>query len=310
MKIAIVGPGAVGLLLAGYLHKTRAAIELVDRSPRRAELLARGIRWQGKEEDFSFTVPVAAGLKKPEEKDLVILCVKAYATESATRMLQQAGYRGPLLTLQNGLDNPDIIARELPDSPLLAGVTSEGANLAAHDHVRHAGKGKTSFGPMTPGKPAPAFVEELVSLFREAGLDAELSGDPRSLLWSKVLVNAGINPLTAILGVRNGRLLEIEPARRLMGALVLEAGEVARQKGVALTFDDAVAQAEEVCRLTAENYSSMYMDMKKGRRTEIDSINGAVVREGATVGLECSRNQAVTRLVQALELVKRDGEKR
>jgi 2-dehydropantoate 2-reductase len=310
MKIAIVGPGAVGLLLAGYLHKTRAAIELVDRSPRRAELLARGIRWQGKDEDFSFTVPVTAGLRAPGEKDLVILCVKAHATEAATRMLSESGYRGALLTLQNGLDNPDIIARNLPASPLLAGVTSEGANLVAHDHVRHAGKGKTSFGPVIPGQPDARFLEELVSLFREAGLDAELSDNPRSLLWSKVLVNAGINALTAILGVQNGRLLEIEPARRLMAALVLEAGEVARRREIGLSYEDPVARAEEVCRLTAENYSSMYMDMKKGRRTEIDSINGAVVREGAAVGLDCPRNQAVTAMVQALELLNRNTARR
>ncbi len=306
MRIAIVGPGAVGLMLAGYLHETSARIELVDRAPKRAGLLTKGVRWQGKERDFTFTVPVTVGLEDPASKDLVILCVKSYATAAAARMLHEAGYRGPILTLQNGLDNPDAIARELPDAPLLAGITSEGANLAAHDHVRHAGRGKTAFGPLTAGALPPAFLEELLDLFRRAGLDAELSSDPRSLIWGKVLVNAGINPLTAVLGVQNGRLLQIEPARQLMAELVREAREVAWQKRVALPYDDPVARTEEVCRLTAENYSSMYMDMSKGRRTEIDSINGAVVREGASLGLECPRNQAVTRMVLALEAARRE----
>ena len=305
-NIAIVGPGAVGLMLAGYLHETRARVELVDRAPKRAGLLGMGIRWQGKQRDFTFTVPVTVGLRNPRDKDLVILCVKSYATTAAARMLNEAGYQGPVLTLQNGLDNPETIARELPGSPLLAGVTSEGANLAAHDHVRHAGRGKTAFGPLPSGSLPSAFPERLRDLFRQAGLDAELSLDPRSLIWGKALVNAGINPLTAVLGVQNGRLLEIEPARQLMTELVLEAREVALAKGVSLPYDDPVAHTEEVCRLTAENYSSMYMDLSKGRRTEIDSISGAVVREGASLGVGCPRNQAVTRMVLALEAARRE----
>lgn len=302
MNIAIIGPGAVGLLLAGYLQKTGERITLVDELPGRAELLNReGIRWEGVEADFRFRVPVTVGLKNPGDTDLVILCVKAYHTESAALGLSRAGYRGPVMTLQNGVGNVELITSSCPSSPVIAGITSEGANLAAENHVRHAGAGKTSFGPVEYGRPDDRFLERLLSIMKKAGLDAELSGDPQSLIWGKVLVNAGINPLTAILSVRNGRLLEIGHARALMAELVREGCEVVRRKGHRLMCEDPVSRVEEVCRLTAENYSSMYADIRNGRPTEIDFINGAIVREGESIGVPCPRNDSVTKIIHCLE---------
>ncbi|HPV43568.1 MAG TPA: 2-dehydropantoate 2-reductase [Spirochaetota bacterium] len=303
MNITIVGPGAVGLLLAGYLHRGGAAVTLADELAERADLLNReGIRWEGLDADFRFTVPVTLGLKDVAGTDLVILCVKAYHTETASRQIHDAGYSGPIMTLQNGVGNAEMIIDMCPGSPVIAGITSEGANLAADNHVRHAGKGKTIFGPVVPGMPDSGFMKELVTLMKKAGLDAELSADPQALVWGKVLVNAGINALTAILQVRNGQLLEIETARDLMKDLVLEACEVIARKGVALSEADPVARVEEVCRRTAANYSSMCMDIKHGRRTEIDFINGAIVREGRARGMACPYNDAVTKMVKGLEV--------
>lgn len=302
IRIAIVGPGAVGLLLAGYLSRTDAAVTLVDQFPERADLFNRdGIRWEGAEADFRYRVRATVGLADPDRTDLVILCVKAYHTAAASSGLADAGYRGPVLTLQNGAGNAELIAANMPGSPVIAGVTSEGANLAALNHVRHAGKGKTSFGPMLPGSVPQKFLGELVALLRAAGLDAELSDDPRSLVWSKVLINAGINPLTAILRVRNGALLDMAPARELMAGLVREGAAVMERLSMTPAYGDPVARAEEVCRLTAANYSSMYMDIKNGQPTEIDFINGAVEREGKAAGVPCPLNGAVTLLVHALE---------
>lgn len=305
MNITIVGPGAVGLLLAGYLHRGGVAVTLADELAERADLLNReGIRWEGSDADFRFSVPVTLGLKEVSGIDLVILCVKAYHTEAASRQVHQAGYRGPIMTLQNGVGNAEAIMAGCPGSPVIAGITSEGANLAADNHVRHAGKGKTVFGPVVPGMPVSGFMNGLVALMRKAGLDAGLSVDPQSLVWGKVLVNAGINALTAILRVRNGQLLEIDTARALMKDLVLEAREVIARRGIVLADGDPVARVEEVCRHTAANYSSMYMDVQHGRRTEIDFINGAIVREGIALGLACPYNDAVTKMVKGLEVKK------
>jgi 2-dehydropantoate 2-reductase len=302
MQIAIVGPGAMGLLMAGYLHKTDASITLVDHMRERADLFKReGIRWQGKDKDFIFKVPVTVGLPETEGADLVILCVKAYDTDTASRELSLSGYRGPVLTLQNGVGNVETVRQNLPDSPVLAGSTSEGANLVSVNHVRHAGKGKTAFGPVVPGTPDEEFVKGLAKLMKGAGLDIELAEEPQSLVWGKVLVNAGINPLTAILQVQNGILLEIPQARALMGRLVRETWDVMMRKGLKPAYDDPVARVEEVCRLTAANYSSMNQDIKHRRRTEIDFINGAIVREGERLGISCPVNDTAAKIVQALE---------
>lgn len=305
MNIAIVGPGAVGLLLAGYLQKTMAQVTLVDHLPERAALLNReGIRWEGMDADLNYRVPVTVGLTDPAGTDLAILCVKAYHTEIAARGLADAGYSGTVMTLQNGVGNVEAIRRALPGAVILAGTTSEGANLRGVNHVRHAGKGKTAFGLMENDRDRGGFIDALASLMRDAGMDTDVSNDPLSLIWGKVLVNAGINALTALLSVQNGRLLDIEPARALMADLVREGWEVVKSKGLNPPYRDPVARVEEVCRLTAENYSSMYMDMKEGRMTEIGFINGAIVREGASLGLPCPCNGAVTAIIRGMEQVK------
>jgi 2-dehydropantoate 2-reductase len=136
---------------------------------------------------------------------------------------------------------------------------------------------------------------------RSAGLDVELTADPLSLVWSKVVVNAGINPLTAILRVQNGRLLEIDPARKLMSDLVTEGWEVLKRKGITPAYQDPLVRVEEVCRLTASNYSSMCQDIMHGRPTEIDFINGAIEREGRETGVPCPYNDTVTKIVHAIE---------
>lgn len=301
MHIAIVGPGAIGLHLAGCLYKAGGTCTLVDRRPERTEILKKGIRWEGLDADFVFSAPAVLGLAKPHEIDLVIICVKAYDTERVTRDLSAVGYRGAVMTLQNGVDNADIIRNKLPDSPLLAGVTSEGAYLVNVNHVRHAGKGKTVFGNVDFDRTDHRLDREILNLFRTAGLDAEIVSNPAASIWNKALLNAGINGLTAILGVRNGELITIKPARELMARLVIEASTVLKAKDISLQYANPVSQVEKVCRMTADNFSSMYMDIKHRRRTEIDFINGAIVREAKLYDLECPNNDAITKIVKALE---------
>jgi 2-dehydropantoate 2-reductase len=303
MRIAIIGPGALGLLFAGFLKRGGAGVVLVDEDGARADLLNReGVRWEGAAADFRFTVPAMVGFPDPGSIDLAVLCVKAYHTSRAAEQIGESGYRGPVLTLQNGLGNGELIARACPGAGVIVGATSEGALLEAPNHVRHAGSGDTVFGPLREGSPDGGFLDGLVDIMTKGGLRAALSENPEGIVWSKAVVNAGINPLTALLSVQNGRLLDIEPARAFMAGLVGEAYGVARRRGVAMLYEDPVARVEEVCRLTAPNYSSMCLDVKNRRKTEIDFINGAVVREGASLGMECPLNDAMLKLIRALEL--------
>ena len=302
MNIAIIGPGSVGLLLAGYIQQTDANLTLIDHKPERARILnKKGILCNGMDGDFNYKIPVKCGLNKDDKFDLVIVCVKAYNTEDAAHRMKNAGYKGPVLTMQNGLGNVDILKKIIPGTGIIAGITSEGANMADIGHVRHAGKGDTIFGEATPGNPGTGFIEKLKALLNKTGLKVSTTEDVDSLIWSKLIINVGINALTAILNVQNGKLNEIGYTQNLMKNLVDEALVVADKKNIRFPYNDAFKKVKEVCDLTALNYSSMFQDIKNRKKTEIDFINGAIVREGKKLGLPCPFNQNITDLIHALE---------
>jgi 2-dehydropantoate 2-reductase len=173
----------------------------------------------------------------------------------------------------------------------LLGVTEQGATLVAPGRVRPCGDGPTHIaGP-----------DSLAAVFRSAGLDARAVDPARgaSLAWGKLAVNAGINALSAILRVPNGQLLARPEALTLLECAANEVAEVARAKGIVLPFPDAAAQARRVARATSSNLSSMLQDVLRGVPTEIDAINGAVVREGARLGVPTPANETLLRLLAA-----------
>jgi 2-dehydropantoate 2-reductase len=141
---------------------------------------------------------------------------------------------------------------------------------------------------------------QIAQMFREAEIDAEVSPNIRELIWDKLLVNVGINALTALTDMKNGELLDYPETLRLMEALVSEAAEVARKKGIRIE-GDPLEQTKSMVEATRANRSSMGQDIDYRRQTEIDAINGAVVREAEKLGLSVPFNRAVTDLVKAIE---------
>jgi 2-dehydropantoate 2-reductase len=302
MKISIIGPGAIGLLFAAGLQKTTNEITLIDyRDERASEINKEGIFFESSEEDFTFKIPVVTDINHTADSDLVIIAVKAYHTENVAKTLNSIEYAGYALTLQNGYGNTDILKEYIPEEKLIAGITSEGANLKDFRHVKHAGRGKTSFGFISDKNKDQAALKRISGIFNDAGFETEISSDTRSLIWSKLIINVGINALTAILKVQNGRLPESHYSRGLMEGLVNEAVLVSDKSGITLPYTDPLKKVEEVCRLTAENYSSMYQDVKYSRKTEIDYINGAIASEGEKYGVDSPLNRSVTTIIHALE---------
>jgi 2-dehydropantoate 2-reductase len=165
-------------------------------------------------------------------------------------------------------------------------------------HVHHAGVGTTTVGGSAG---TDALAAQTAALLTEAGMRCEASPDIRADIWAKAVVNAGINPLTAITGLRNGALLEVPALRELLEATVREAQGIAEQAGIALPAGDLAERARIVCQLTAPNKSSMLQDIEQGRRTEVDSICGAVVAQARALGLRAPLNQALLALVKGVE---------
>jgi 2-dehydropantoate 2-reductase len=299
MRITIVGAGAMGSLFGGRLSRV-ADVCLLD--PWNEHVAA--IRRDGLlvEEPSGELVVALSATTDPDEvgpTDLAIIFVKSHrtdwASELASRFLKPSGLA---LTLQNGLGNRDTIASILGEQRAWQGVTAHGATLLGPGHVRHAGQG------LTHVEDRPELgerIQEIASLFGRAGIETQVSPDVNSLLWGKLVINAGINALTALLRVRNGVLGERAGPRGLMEKAVEEAAEVARAKGVALPYDDPERRVREVAAATGENLSSMLQDVLRGSPTEIEVINGAIVQEARKLGVPAPVNESLVALVKAIE---------
>jgi len=209
------------------------------------------------------------------------------------RARQSLADDGLALTLQNGLGNYETLSLHLGVNRVALGVTTTGATLLSPGLVRAGGEGIISLRR----DPVPGPIE---AALRSAGFNVHGVDDTQSLVWGKLVINAAINPLTALLNVTNGELLNRPAARELMGRLAREAAGVAGLEKVTLPFADPVAAAEEVARKTAANHSSMLQDVLRGAPTEIDAICGAVVVRGEAHGFDVPVNRTCWGLVRAL----------
>ncbi|MEI7771010.1 MAG: 2-dehydropantoate 2-reductase [Chloroflexales bacterium] len=298
MRVAIIGAGAMGGVL-GYYLSAGAEVLLVDGwGEHVAAINAGGIRCEVAGVEHvrparAVTDPAAAA-----PSDAAIILVKARQTPWAARAAQALlGPGAVAYTLQNGVGNRESLAAALGDDRAGQGVTSMGGTLLGPGRVRHAGVGPTVFSS-APSRPA---ADAMADLFRRCGLPAEVSDDIDSLLWGKLLVNAGVNALTALLRVPNGVLADLPQARDLLARAVGEAAAVAAARGVRLPYADPLGHVLAVARATGANRSSMLQDVLRGGQTEVATINGAVVREGARLGVPTPVNSALLALVEALD---------
>ena len=300
MKLAVLGPGGLGCLLAALFREAGADVSLVDYRPERvARLRLRGIQVHTLEAGHR-VVKVPIGLA-PEVGpcDLTIVAVKAYQTETAARALPGLMSRGGLaLTLQNGLGNLEAIARIVGPERLLAGVGLLGVTRQDEGRIIYAGRGTIFIGVPVGSQVSRAEVATVVDLFRGAGLECQSREDIEAVLWEKLVINVGINPLTALLRVPNGVLLQLPEAWEVAVAAAVEAQAVAQAAGLTLGGDPA-ARLRQVCANTAANRSSMLQDILAGRATEIEALNAQVSVRGRALGLPTPVNDLLTLLLRA-----------
>jgi 2-dehydropantoate 2-reductase len=298
MRVAIVGAGAMGGLIGFYLA---AVVDVVLVDPWAEHVAAISAAGLSCEREGEVQVRPARAVSDPALAgpcDAAIVLVKARQTPWAAEACRSLLAPGAVAyTLQNGVGNREALAAELGAGRVGQGVTALGATLLGPGRVRHAGIGTTTLG----AAPDRGLAEGLAALLTAAGLPAEVSDDVEGLLWGKLLVNVGINALTALLRVPNGALVDSIAARALMVEAVAEAAAVAAARGVRLPYDDPAAHVEAVARATGANRSSMLQDVLRGAATEVAAINGAVVREGARLGVPTPLNAALVALVEALD---------
>lgn len=300
MKLAVLGPGALGCLLAALFWEAGAKVSLVDYRPERvARLRRQGIQVRDLEGDYR-VVKVPIGLA-PEVGpcDLTIMAVKAYQTRAAARALPGLMHHGGLaLTLQNGLGNLEEMALKVGPERLLAGVGLLGVTRQDEGRIIYAGRGAIFIGVPAGSQVSGAEVAAVVDLFRQAGLECQPRKDIEAVLWEKLVINAGINPLTALLRVPNGALPRLPQAWEVAVAAARETQAVARAAGLTLSGEPA-SRLRQVCTATAANHSSMLQDILAGRPTEIDALNGQVATRGRALGVPTPVNDLLTSLLRA-----------
>src|SRR4030042_5053045 len=300
MKTVMMGAGAMGSLFGGLLTRSGEEVWLVgNRKDQIDTLRSAGLTFE--EEGELRIIPMNATLDVTSvgKADLVIFFVKTYDTEAAVSdaLVLEKEYT-IFLTLQNGLGNEEVICQKIDRKKVMLGVTGHGATQLGPGHIRHAGWGKTFIGELDHRITDRAV--RITQMLCNGGIETEVSSNIHDHVGGKLLVNVGINALTALTGFKNGQLLDYPESARLMEKLVSEGAEVARGKGVHVE-GDPIEKVRKAAEATKENRSSMGQDFDHRRKTEIDAINGAVVREAQPLGIPVPFNQALTDLVKAIE---------
>lgn len=301
MKTMIVGPGAMGCLFAGLLTESGHEVWLLDKYPQRAKKLSQtGLQIEGIGGYRIVSLKATSNPYDIPAPDLVFVWVKAYDTLDAVKMVHPIlADHTQVISLQNGLGNLESIVQTVNPDKIIGGITSHGATLIDIGHIRHAGKGDTIIGRMN--RQVDNDLLKIAVLLSEANIETKVSSDIESAIWSKLIINAAINPLTAITRLKNGQLLESDETRRLLDLVAEEAGKIAKLAGISLAYPDIKSKVYDVCEATAQNTSSMLQDILRGRRTEIEAINGAIVEKAKDLNIDAPVNEILTCLVKILE---------
>lgn len=295
MRFLVFGAGALGSLVGALLSR-RNEVALVGRRDHVSTIEKEGLRISGLTELLARPRVVREGESIPDY-DFVFLTVKSYDTMTAMEELSGLGASCTFVTLQNGLGNLEIMD-QFADR-IIGGTTSHGATLRGPGNVIHAGIGDTVIGNYKGV--SRKTLELLAGELTTCGMITDVTGNLMGEIWAKAIANAGINPLTAIIGAKNGYLLRNPAIMRMLEEVCSEAIRVARACEIPLPKDDLVERTKKVARITSENKSSMLQDVLRKKRTEVDSITGEIVRLAERKGVRVPTNSTLLAVMKGIE---------
>jgi 2-dehydropantoate 2-reductase len=290
MKVAVIGAGAVGCYYGGLLLRAGHDVTFIGRQPHVDAINAHGLLLDTKTFKGHLPAKAATDATALASPDLVLVCVKSADTEQAGRAL--AGRLRPetsILSLQNGVDNA-LRLQSVTGHAVISAVVYVGSEMAGPGHIRHHGGGDLAIG-------ASAASEALAQTLEAAGIHTTISDDIEVTLWSKLVINCAFNALSAVADISYGPMLEVEGARDVVTRAVQEAIAVAQACGVALP-DDLLAKILNIPTMMPQQKSSTAQDLARGKPSEIDFLNGHVVRKGAELGIPTPTNHALQVMVK------------
>ena len=293
MKVAVMGAGAVGCFYGGLLARAGASVTLVGRQQHVDAMRQRGLLLDMGGARHSVPVDTTTSASGVADADLVLFCVKSGDTEQVGR--ETAPYLRPdatVISFQNGVDNVERLQAVL-GRPVVPAAIYVAADMAGPGHVRHHGRGDVVIGPC-------ARSEEVLALFAAAGVPARVSASAIGELWGKLVVNCAYNALSALTGMAYGRMIRLPGVEAVMRDVVGECLAVAKASGVELA-PDILDRVLGLAASMPEQTSSTAQDLRRGKPTEIDHLNGFVIRKGAELGVPTPANRVLLTLVKAAE---------
>lgn len=294
LKIAVMGAGAVGCYYGGMLARAGHEVVLIAR-PKHVEAVRQGgLRMETRTFDERVDLAASSEPGAVRGAKLVLFCVKSTDTESAgAQMLPYLAPDALVLTLQNGVDNADRLRGVLPKHEVAAAVVYVATEMAGPGHLKHHGRGELV---IEPSSASGAVAQALIA----AGVPTEVSDNVRGALWAKLILNCAYNAVSAVTQLPYGKTVAGVGIRDVMGDVVAECLAVAKAEGVAVPAD-AVATVDKLAASMPSQYASTAQDLARGKRTEIDYLNGLIVRRGEALGIATPANRVLWALVKLLE---------
>lgn len=300
MKIAVIGAGAMGSIYGGYLSQHNE-VYLIDTNPEIVDHINQnGLSVEKNGQTFLFHPKAATSAEGLGEMDLVILFVKSIFSKAAlVASKEMFGDHTYIMTLQNGSGHEDILSEFVPHDRIIIGTTEDNGAILGPGHVKRGGSGVTNIGMIV--KDSSQYLTTLKETFDQSGFITYIHDDIQQLIWDKLFTNVSLSVVTGLLQVKIGYIYENAHAQYLVASLVKEAVAVAN--GLGLAFDEAetLEKVNLVSKNSPDGYTSIYADLRDGRKTEVDTISGSVVRASKKCGVPAPTHEFVVAMVHAME---------
>lgn len=299
MKIVILGSGAMGSLFGGYLS-ARNEVYLVDIDEEKVDKINRnGVKIRETDGDKIFRPKAVTKTSELGTAELIIVFVKAmFSKEALTQNKNLIGKDTFLMTMQNGFSHEQTLLEFADKEHVIIGTTQHNSSIIETGYINHGGGGTTSIGTVD-GK--TSHLQLIRDAFTESGFDTDISENVQKIIWKKAFLNTSASVLTGILQVRLGYLTENESGWKLVKQLVLEAVDVANADGMGFDSEEVLTDVRASLERAQNGYTSIYADIRDGRRTEVDTINGSVVQAAKRNGTPARTHEFIVELVHAIE---------
>jgi 2-dehydropantoate 2-reductase len=294
--VTIIGNGALGLLFASLFAKQKVETKIITRTEESASRINKdGIfltNLDNTTEHYKDNIYATANSKELECSDIVIILAKAYSTQDAIQKnIEHINKAENIITLQNGLGNVEIIQDYIHGPNIIAGTTSIGATRICSNKTKYCGNGMVDIASVNYDRKSNNILQEISNIFIHCGITCNIHKDWQTVIWSKLYVNAIINPITALYKVKNGEIPKQKELTELAKKTSVEILNILKEEHIDILLDEPFERALRICEITKNNQSSMLQDILNNKPTELNQITGKIIELAKHAGISSPVNQ-------------------